>query len=382
MRGESFGQALRRHRTEAGLSLDALAPRIAYVKSYLSKVENGHKPPTADLARASDEALGTDGELILLADLELPRGGLRTDRQAAAPEPAEWQQVLGELGERWHVLVRVDNLDGPAVALDGVTGELRTINRHLPYARGGTRVTLLRHAARYAESVAWLHEDLCDLSAAATWTGRAMEWALESGDALMVSWTLFRRSQQATAAGEPGAAVGLAGAALRTTGLTPAMRAAILQQSAHGHALDGAEAACRQALDDAEVGAAVPDVDGDARDGHGAFCTTAYLDVQRGACWLRLGVPNRAVDQLERAVPALPEAYRRDQGAALARLAAARAANGDVAQAAEEARSALDIAGETRSARTRASVAAVARDLVAHRGVPEVADLLDQLRAG
>lgn len=43
LHGESFGQAVRRHRQRAGLSLAGLAERVAFVKSYISKVETGHK---------------------------------------------------------------------------------------------------------------------------------------------------------------------------------------------------------------------------------------------------------------------------------------------------------------------------------------------------
>lgn len=207
-----------------------------------------------------------------------------------------------------------------------------------------------------------------------------MDWSLETGDTLMVSWALFRKSQQATTAAQPGAAVGLGRAALRTADLPSAVRAAILQQTAHGYALDGMETACHSALDEAENNSPAPDLRGDARAGHGAFCTGAYLDVQRAVCWLRLGAPERAVDGLEQAVPALPEAYLRDRGGALAWLAAARAATGELAQAAVEARSALEIARLTHSARTLASVLAVARNLVTHRALPEVAELLAELR--
>src|SRR5712691_8480530 len=62
-----FGVELRRRRVAAGWSLRQLAERIHYSKSYLSKVENGSKPPAVDLARRCDAALNAGGRLAELA---------------------------------------------------------------------------------------------------------------------------------------------------------------------------------------------------------------------------------------------------------------------------------------------------------------------------
>ncbi|MGW1764014.1 nSTAND1 domain-containing NTPase [Streptomyces sp. NPDC002073] len=78
-RAADFGPALRRLRTERGLSLSALARLVHYSKGYLSKIENGAKPPTADLARSCDAALRAAGALAgLVPEVPHPR----------PPEPA------------------------------------------------------------------------------------------------------------------------------------------------------------------------------------------------------------------------------------------------------------------------------------------------------
>lgn len=61
---EYFGQYLRRLRIERGISQAELSRLVHYTKSYLSKVENGAKPPTPDLAQICDEVLDADGALI------------------------------------------------------------------------------------------------------------------------------------------------------------------------------------------------------------------------------------------------------------------------------------------------------------------------------
>ncbi|WP_326952275.1 tetratricopeptide repeat protein [Amycolatopsis sp. NBC_01286] len=63
-----FGAALRELRLERGLSLEALARVAHYSKSQLSKVENSRAQPTAQLARACDDALRSG---TLLSDLVL-----------------------------------------------------------------------------------------------------------------------------------------------------------------------------------------------------------------------------------------------------------------------------------------------------------------------
>ncbi|MFG2296128.1 helix-turn-helix domain-containing protein [Streptomyces sp. NPDC048603] len=68
---EAFGAALRRARVERGLSLAALARLVHYSKGYLSKIENGGKPATPDLARRCDAVLGAGGALAALVP-ELP----------------------------------------------------------------------------------------------------------------------------------------------------------------------------------------------------------------------------------------------------------------------------------------------------------------------
>ncbi|WP_208865686.1 helix-turn-helix domain-containing protein [Streptomyces viridochromogenes] len=65
--GETFGERLRRLRAERGLSLAELSPLVHYSRGHLSKVENGQKPASADLAQGCDEALGAQGALIALA---------------------------------------------------------------------------------------------------------------------------------------------------------------------------------------------------------------------------------------------------------------------------------------------------------------------------
>ncbi len=109
---------------------------------------------------------------------------------------AQLEELAEHLDSQWHALVKTDNLLGPRHALAAVLTHLTVIEALLRATRWPAREGVLRLAARYAESAAWLHEDSGDLTAARHWTGRAMEWAVEGDDRPMLSWVLFRRSQQ------------------------------------------------------------------------------------------------------------------------------------------------------------------------------------------
>jgi tetratricopeptide (TPR) repeat protein len=295
--------------------------------------------------------------------------------------PDQLDELLALLDQQWHALVKTDNLLGPRAALGGVITYLGVVDALLRTARSATRTRVLALGSRYAESAAWLCEDSGELATSRYWIGRSMEYAVEVGDRLMISWTLFRRSQQATADGDAAQVAGLAAAARREAGELPKpMLAAILQQEAHALALEQDEVACHASLDRA-LELAAPDDSGDASGGHGSFCTPAYLEMQRGACWLRLGYPTRAVSAYETAIRSLPPAYWRDRGVALSGKAAALAAADDPEQAAVTAQQALSIAWDSGSGRIASMVASVASGLASHRKMDSVAELRAALGA-
>jgi hypothetical protein len=76
----------------------------------------------------------------------------------------------------------------------------------------------------------------------------------------MLAWTVYRRSQQATTAGDLAQALGLAQAARRGEDALPRpMRAALRVQEARTYALDGDEHQAQLLLDDAHSWAAGDD---------------------------------------------------------------------------------------------------------------------------
>ena len=59
-----LGRELRRRRTDAGMSQDALAARIKYSQPYVSQAELARELPAGEFFRACDDALRTGGALL------------------------------------------------------------------------------------------------------------------------------------------------------------------------------------------------------------------------------------------------------------------------------------------------------------------------------
>ncbi|MFH8345301.1 helix-turn-helix domain-containing protein [Streptomyces sp. NPDC018045] len=106
---EEFGDALRRLRREKEVSLRTLAQLVHYSKGYLSKIENGEKPPTGDVARRCDAALAADGALTRLLSARTPGDRCPYPGLAAyTTEDAPWffgreratAALVGRLAER------------------------------------------------------------------------------------------------------------------------------------------------------------------------------------------------------------------------------------------------------------------------------------------
>jgi transcriptional regulator with XRE-family HTH domain len=116
-------------------------------------------------------------------------------------------------------------------------------------------------------------------------------------------------------------------------------------------ALAGEEMLSHRALDAAHQWAALDNA-GDARGGHGSFCTQTYVESQRAHCWTALGKPHRAVQVYELVLPTLPPVYRRDRGTACSRFAQAQVNAGQFEAGANMASEALAIARGSGSVRT------------------------------
>jgi len=260
---------------------------------------------------------------------------------------------LAQAGEVTAYLRRVfpefstaDWLLGCQAVLPSMPRHLAAVEQLLAGASGRARTELLEVGARYGEFTSWLYQDTGKAQAAAFWADRSVAWATEAGDHGMVAYAMTRKAHLAAERADAGCTVGLAQAAQRYA-VTRRVRAIAMLQEAHGHALAGEERAALGALDNALELAHRSGGD----EGPGRYLSAGYVELQRSACWLALGRPERAIVLLERELAALPAVHRRDRGVYTARLARAYTASGEREQATAAAREAREVAKATGSRR-------------------------------
>jgi transcriptional regulator with XRE-family HTH domain len=402
-----FGSELARLMEARGTGVRELARLVPCNPGHISNLRSGRDRPSPELATRLDDILGASGTLQAAVAALSNRPGQLSREPAGQPDtpdprglvpaqpcrepgqvarltiasPAHFQEILTHLREQWHALVKTDNLLGPRFALADVLNQISVVEALRSVIRDEQRIEVARIGARYAESAAWLYEDTGNMTQARFWTSQAMEWAYEGDDERMLAWTIFRRAQQAAAIPDAAQTIGLAQAARRNEEkLATPTRAAIRVQEAYGHALDGNDQAAQRLLDEAHTWAA-GDTAGDAREGHGSYCTPSYIEIQRGHCWLAAGQPKKAIPLYEDSLRALPAVYQRNRAAALARLAVAYAADSQPEQAASTAHAALPAARSAGSKRIVGEIKNVGNGLIPHRALPAVAALLDELEA-
>ncbi|MFK0259673.1 ATP-binding protein [Streptomyces sp. NPDC090445] len=132
------GEHLRALRVRRGWSLARLSGQVHYSKSYLSRVENGLRPLTLELAERCDRAMGSGDELARLVHDRLLSE--QSDDAAAPPVPDEPRTgnpvpaQLPAVGRMWgreaeigRARAFLDGHGGPAViAVDGMGGVGKT----------------------------------------------------------------------------------------------------------------------------------------------------------------------------------------------------------------------------------------------------------------
>jgi transcriptional regulator with XRE-family HTH domain len=190
----SFGEAVRAHLTDHGVSVRELARRTRFDHAYLSRVLAGKQRPSPALAQAVDAALDADGRLAALAR-----------------EPAP-SNDMDETGDLLEFLRRADTSDLGAGTLDVLGGAVDQLCRDYPTAPGpilrDRSKKLLSHALGLLERrttlaehrellvhVGWLsallgcvHFDVGDRLAAETARKMAHQLGAQAGHGEIVAW--------------------------------------------------------------------------------------------------------------------------------------------------------------------------------------------------
>lgn len=140
---------LRQCRQAVGLSLRQLAARVGYDHSYLSQVERGQRPGSADLARFCDRELGTGNRLLTAYER-----AHRTELPVTQPSPvagdllaAAWCGLARTFDGAWEEVPADDLADlrkiPPARLLPELASEIHLLNARRSPGASGARVAQL-----------------------------------------------------------------------------------------------------------------------------------------------------------------------------------------------------------------------------------------------
>ncbi|MFB7175051.1 Twin-arginine translocation pathway signal [Streptomyces sp. NPDC056254] len=255
---------------------------------------------------------------------------------------------------------RADMFLGPHDLIGTVSAQYQLIDKLVRSAKGDVRRGLLRVGAAYAALVGWLYQDAGDMAAATFWRGVTQEIAVRSRDPHLIGYSLVNQAHVRTDLGDGYGVIDLCEAALDGSDrLFPKVRIMALQQQAHGASLIGDRAEVDQLIDAAT--ALLPRVADDLPWGNACRRTPGYLEVQRATCYGRLGLGREAESLWAQVLDDVPSTARRDRGVYLARRATVAAESRDPDHAVEIARSVVEIAMETRSARMIRELACLER---------------------
>lgn len=413
---EKFGALLRQSRNAAGLSIGDLAKRINYSKSQISKVENGHKPPSAIFAKLCDRVLGTDGALaaalppadappptepvagddgVLIMELgatgevhinELPRrqllagaGAMLGFAIAGSRRPEIDEGTFAVLRATFDQHRTLGTMASPRVVLAPVVAHLATLRALAADSPEPMRAELLQLASRVAEYAGWMSQEAGNDAAAQHWTDRAVRYAAAGRDPHLASFALFRHAEIALYQPNPVRTVELARRAQDDPGAGPRILGLAARVEAQGHALAGDQNAYERTLDRAAGLLATPDPgNGPVL---GSASVTDEVALVRGWALYDLGNPRAAAEILARQVTAIPPTARRARTRFGARRALAHAVAGDIDEACTVARDLLDDAARVDSATIRRDLADLARTLRRWHNHPEVSELLPDMVA-
>lgn len=400
---ESFAEALRRVRVERGLSLRALARTALLDVGYLSKVENGHRPPTPGVAKAVDRALQAKGELIALAEIEraqrvqqaLPFDVMRRRSLLAlgmaAPAIANMQgeteprpRKIGladakELQETAVWLSGLDHQHGGETLWRAAAASAQSGYRMLEHGTYTETVQtrLLKATGRVQMCAGWLAFDAGRHDIARSCYTEALALARQAGDAEVEVRALANLAFQSNVLGRPREAIRFTEGALRANSSSrgrarlsaiPQLRKAValsLGQDRTGH--EKAITAARK----------VVDRDQDKPEEWCAFLGTAELDGVEGTCLVELKQPRRAARLLRRAVEGYSGRFARNRALYRVRLARAHLDELQVDEAADAAGSALnDLTDQVASWRVESELASVAKRLSEFAQEPTASEFL------
>jgi transcriptional regulator with XRE-family HTH domain len=389
----TFGVRMRRLMADRGISLRRLARSTYYDLGHLSRVSRDLKPPSPELARALDDALGADGELAALAPSRTRPWGV-TD--SVTPDDEERLLLAAERPTRVDATVveslstilaaqrRTEDVIGSGAMVQSARGHLGLILRLVREARGPLGERLAAIAADASQFVGWLFTATGAHNAAGPLYDQSLRLGLQAGDNDLAATALSMRGHLAWVTKDLTSMAGLSQAAGELA-TSPATRAMAIQQNGRAQALFGDRQGALRAIGRAGEVLTKP---GDRDDPDLLyFYGPEMLTMQRGLilAYLADSPPEyaAAADLIASGVKGFPDAVRDSEWVAWYRVQAARARvdGGEVEEASAGLRGALDIVSATGGKKTRAEIGEVQKSMAEKwPNRPDVTELGEALR--
>jgi transcriptional regulator with XRE-family HTH domain len=307
---------------------------LGFTRGHISS--NAHDGETAEPSAGENYMSAETPHLPIPAE---PETSFPLSLSAISGEPAPSAndiQTIAFVSEALSCYARTANMLGSGRLTDIAERNLRLVYSGYGQVRGDHRRRLLITCARYAEFLGWLHQDLGNPMISLFWMDRALEWAQEANtDPQFTSYVLMRKSDHAEQYGTADRVIALAEASLRIPSLSPRAKALAIQQEARGYSQRGDKALFERKLDEARESIIQAEGSGDAP--WGEYCDLTYITMQEASGRIELGQFNRAIDIMERELPAMASTDRVDSTVFRARLARAYAEGGYLDRAAEAA---------------------------------------------
>ncbi|MFI5496705.1 helix-turn-helix domain-containing protein [Actinoplanes sp. NPDC051859] len=408
---ESFGAALRRLRKDHGWSLRELAAKTHINYGHLSRIENGQRPSTVELAAAVDVALSAKGALVAIARLErsarvknavpfdpmrrrsLLKLGVAVPASTMVPDASAHQRPMGKIGvadtmELEKIAVWLYGLDyqhGGATLWQSAATSVAAGYSMLEHGTYGEVIEqrLLHATGRIQMCAGWLAFDSGHQTVARSCYTEALALARQANDAEVEAHALANLAFQSNVLGKLREAARFTEGAIRAAsgaqeqarlGTIPQLRRAMTS------ALNKDRSSYERAIKEART---ILDRDHDrpTKEWY-AFLSPAELDGVEATCLIELNAPKRAERLLVQAIDSHGGRYARNLALYRVRLARARLDLKEPDGAARAASDALsDLTGKVASWRVSCELDAVTERLAGHAQMPCVAEFLERYSA-
>lgn len=353
-----------------GISQAKLARDAHVSPAHLSEILNDKGQPSAQTARALDDALTADGALTNLVIPAAAPDDMDQIAAAAANPRRISTKTVDSLANVLHAQRHLDDVAGSASVLGSTLANMSLVTTLVAETSGPQRAPLLYVAGQWAQFAGWLSINTGRMDDANRWLGAALLWADELDDPDLQATVLSYQAHAHWLSYRIAPAEGLALAALRKDRAYPGQRAydafAVARTRAAAGAVDDARTMLATADELAEqantwTGPVPP---------WQYYRAPWYWDLERGLVWTYTArfaptYAQTAAALLTAGLGGMPEEMRGADWAGEYRtqLAAALITAGDLDGAQEQVRLAGDIAEATDSKRVQRLVEAQERKL-------------------